>query len=264
MAQNAAPPVQPQTDNALATQQPQIDALANEQVPMIFNDGSKGLVARAHVLDAIKDGGTVGHYMQFDDGSKDIIPHENLQGAMGDGGKVLDPSALRQQAEAANASRDPTLGDYGSIIGRAALTMAGEVGAGRIATPAIQKVTSAAEDLPAPSLKALFKIGMDTAKESEVAGGNISSAGAQKFMDVAYKGAAQARAAGNTSKALAYDAAAMAGKTYKAYSDVSTWVDKTIPGAPFALKLWAVAHLAKEGIQKVDDLAFGSDDEDTK
>jgi hypothetical protein len=263
MAQNAAPPVQP-TDNALATQQPQIDALANEQVPMIFNDGSKGLVARAHVLDAIKDGGTVGHYMSFDDGSKDIIPHENLQPAMQDGGKVLDPSALRQQATEAQATHDPTIKEYGELAGTTALTMAGQVGSGRMLTPAISKVASSIDDLPAPSLKALFKIGVDTAKESEVVGGNISSAGAQKFMDVAYKGAAQARAAGNTAKALSYDAAAMAGKTYKAYSDVSTWIDKTIPGAPFALKLWAVAHLAKEGVQKADDLLFGSDDKEDK
>lgn len=240
-----------------AIPQPMVDQAAQEGVPILFKDGSKGMVPRNKVLDLVKSGdGQVAHYMQFPDGSHDYVAHENVTGAMADGGKVMDPSAVRQRAEA-----DPhplTLGEGASIAGTTALVALPALGSSGKAL----RAAKAAADVEGitPSLSALFKTAVSTAKEADVAAGTVESAGAGKFVAIAAKGLQQAVEEGNTAKQIAYKAAMTGGQAYGKFSAMSTWLDKTVPGLPLGLKALAFAQLASDGYHKL----FGDDNEDAR
>jgi hypothetical protein len=264
-------------------------------VPMQFSDGSQAMVPKEKVVDAMYDGGELLHPMKFPDGSQAMVAHSKLAGAMKDGGQRLDtqpiPAATWQQyvGSAFGAATDTTLGaetgekslgqdvtqglneassghpvkGAARVAGAVATAASPAAGMSSLAGDSGQFVDAAAtsaSSLPAPSLKSLFKIASTTARDAEVASGTVESGGAKEFADLAYRGAAQARQAGNTTKALAYDAAALAAKGYGKFSAASTWLDKTVPGLPIAFKAWAVLHLAKEGF----DAVFGDDKEDAR
>lgn len=259
---------------------------------MHFRDGSQSMVPKSKVVDAMYDGGELLHPMKFPDGSQSMVPHSRLAGAFKDGGVRLDSKPIAAASwedyagTAFGAATDTTLGaetgekslggDVSEGLKRGGLGGAAKVAGAAAAAvapalglPSNEAAAQAAEEAavaaaksgPAPSLKTLFKIAVDYSREAEVAGGNIESKGAKVFSDLAYKGAAEARLAGHGAKALGYDAAALAAKGYGKMSAITTWLDKTIPGAPLALKIWAAGHLAREGYQW---LAGSDDDEENK
>lgn len=281
------------TPPALTPTQPQAQGSA---VPMQFRDGSQSMVAKEKVVDAMYDGGELLHPMKFPDGSQSMVVHSKLAGAFKDGGQRLDtkpiPAATWQQylGSAFGAVTDTTIGAetgekslgqdvtqglteassghpikgtarVAGAVGAAVAPAMGMTGiAGDTAAAAPKVATAAADDLPAPSLKSLFEIAKNTTRNAEIASGTLEGEGAKQFADLAYKGAAEARQAGQTTKALAYDTAALAAKGYGKVAAAGVWLDKTIPGAPIALKIWAAAHLAKEGF----DFLTGSDKADAR
>lgn len=214
-----------------------LEQAGQERVPIIFKDGTHDMVPRSSVLDIVKSGdGEVGHYMRFPDGSHDYIPHDNYQGAVADGGKDADPATLREQA-AVERAKNPTAGDYASIAGTTALNMIPVMrGSAKAATTAGEAV--------APSLSALFKTIAGTAKDADVAAGTIEGEGAQKVIALAKAGIQAAEEAGSSAKKIGYTMALRGAQAYKTYSNISTWLDKTVPGLPLALKVAAMAEFA--------------------
>jgi hypothetical protein len=102
-----------------------------------------------------------------------------------------------------------------------------------------------------PSLKTLWQIAKQTEAESEVASSKISSVGWKQFADTAYRGAAEASAAGNKTKAIAFNAAALGAKAYSKYESAWAWLGDKLPGAPIGIKLAMMMKMAKEGVDWV-------------
>jgi hypothetical protein len=238
----------------------QQSALADEGVPIVFKDGSTRYFPRNQVLQIVSSGdGEVGHDVSFPDGSRHIIPHENLAGALKDGGKIMDPSFVRQQAEA--APHEPTLGDYGEIGLTTALMSLGAGPEGQTAKAAIPVAERLTEETAAklPSgIRQLWNIAKETEASSEVAASKISSQGWRQFADLAYEKASEAIESGNAIKAKAYQTAAMASKAYSKYENAWAWVGNNFKGVPLGIKIALTGQLIKEGY----DFVTGSSGDD--
>jgi hypothetical protein len=297
------PAVTPQAPAPAPTQAP-VQA-QGPSVPMQFRDGSQSMVPKEKVVDAMYDGGELLHPMKFPDGSQAMVAHSKLAGAMGDGGQRLDtkplPAATWQQyLGSAFGTMDPsntpgqetgipstgqqmtkglTQASSGQPLAGAANigeslvdTTAGMGGPSAVGLQseralAKQAAEKVAEDLPAPSMKNLYKIIRDANLESEISTGTSTAAASQKVADTAYKGAAEARQAGNSAKAIAYDSAAMAAKAYGKYSMAKAAVLKTVPfagGAALAYEMYEHYAGMHDIYKGVHDFVLGSDKDDAR
>lgn len=283
-------PNQPQPG---AQQQPQAGA-----VPMQFSDGSQSMVPKEKVVDAMYDGGELLHPMKFPDGSQAMVAHSKLAGAMKDGGQRLDtkpiPAATWQQyvGSAFGAATDTTLGaETGEkSLGRDVTQGLTEAGSGhpvrgvaRVAEAVGEAVSpaataglggdvapiasAAADDLPAPSLKVLYKVVRDANLKSEISSGMNTAAASNKVADIAYKGAAEARQAGDSATAKMYDVVAMTAKGYGKYKEATARILDTVPfagGATLAYEMYEHYAALHNMYQGVRDYVVGADKDDAR
>jgi hypothetical protein len=217
-----------------------------DSVPMLFNDGTHGLVPLANVQGAIKDGGKVAQYVKFDDGTQGPVPLEKVHDALNDGGQLIGtpphapaPPTLSKDEIAwgqAGESAERTSAAAGKSM-QLALGMS-PIGGG----PGLKAI-----EAEVPSLKTLYRIAKETIAKSDVASDEIEALGWKKFSDTAYQGAAEASQAGKYVRAAGYTTASMMAKAYSKYEDAWAFIGKNAPLLPVGLKIAVAGEIAKKG-----------------
>jgi len=241
--------------------------------PMRFPDGSEAMVPHSKLAGAFKDGG-----QRLDTQPIKAASWEDYLGAAF--GAATDTTLGAETGEK-SLGQDVSQGLWETssghwvkgparVAGATIQAAAPVLGAGRIASEipmaakaapeAAKAVGQAAGEIPEATLRNLYRTWSDTTRDADVAAGTIEGQGAAKLLAMANKGLEEAKAAGDTSRMVAMTAAKRASQVYGTYSNISTWLDKTVPNWPMAWKIYAGYEIAKY----IGHALWGDDKEDAR
>ena len=262
---------------------------ATGSVPMIFDDGTQGMVPIEKASDAVRDGGKIAQHMHFDDGTTGLVSLNKVHDAMKDGGQLIGapPAMPRPKMEESLGAPSQAASDIDpGLVGLAAsggegwmsdedtanaMTSAGvQVGVSLVGGAVLSKVgtllkaaraaklaqmTGEVADDAGPKVKALWPLIKDALSAGEIKGAQAEAVAYKSLGDALYEAQAEATHAAKASHALYYGTLATAAKVLEKASAAWAATGGKVPLLPAAVTLWNAYETAHQihGIFKSDD-----------